>query len=211
MFLRPDEFAHGDLYKFSIGAIVPRPIAWVSTMDREGNLNVAPFSYFTAAAVQPLTLLFCPQVPMNTGIPKDTLRNIEEVPEFVINMTNEATADAMNRTATPLPRGQSEFDWAGITPVASRTIRVPRVAEAPIAFECTLQQIVVVNDKPGGGAVVFGEVQSIYVRDELYHAERGHVLLDQYRPIGRLAGNSYVRVTDTFDMERPAPPSNPNA
>lgn len=191
-------------YKLLIGAVAPRPIAWVSTIDAAGNLNLAPFSFFNAVCSNPMTLLFCVGVADTPDRKKDTLRNIEAVPEFVINMTNEETATAMNLTATPLPPTQSEFTWAGLTPLPSRTIRVPRVAEAPIAFECILQRIVVVSDQPGGAAVIFGEVQCVHVRDDLY--ANGRILLEPYKPIGRLGGDSYVRVTDTFDMVRiPAP------
>lgn len=193
-----------DRYKLMIGAVVPRPIAWVSTMDTAGNLNVAPFSFFNAVCSNPMTLLFSVGVADTPDGKKDTLRNIEAVPEFVINMTNEETATAMNLTATPLSPTQSEFDWAGLTPAPSKTIRVPRVAEAPVAFECTLQRIVTISDQPGGASVIFGEVQCVYVRDDLY--ANGRILLELYQPIGRLGGNGYVRVTNTFEMERiPAP------
>ena len=199
-----------DRYKLMIGAVVPRPIAWVSTMDATGNLNVAPFSFFNAVCSNPMTLLFCVGMVDRAGTEradgkKDTLRNIEAVPEFVINLTNEETATAMNLTATPLPPTHSEFPWAGVTPIPSSTIRVPRVAEAPIAFECKLQRIVVVNDQPGGAAVIFGEVQCVHVRDDLY--ANGRILLEPYKPIGRLGGDGYVRVTDTFEMARIAAPN----
>lgn len=193
-----------DRYKLLIGAIVPRPIAWVSTMDAAGNLNVAPFSFFNAACSNPMTIMFSVAVADTVDGKKDTLRNIEAVPEFVVNMTNETTATAMNLTATPLPASQSEFDWAGLTPAPSRTIRVPRVAEAPIAFECRLQRIVTISDQPGGASVIFGEVQGVYVRDDLY--AQGRILLDDYQPIGRLGGNGYAYIKETFEMERvPAP------
>jgi flavin reductase (DIM6/NTAB) family NADH-FMN oxidoreductase RutF len=170
-------------------------------MDSLGRLNLAPFSYFTVAANDPLTLLFCPQVSMRSGQPKDTFANVQAVPEFVINLVNEELAEAMNQTAAELPPGQSEFEWAGVTPAPAETIRVPRVAEAPVAFECTLYQIVSLDNHPGGGAVVFGRVQCIHVRDDLLEA--GRLKLAAFRPIGRLGGSSYVRVTDTFDMQRP--------
>ena len=117
----------------------------------------------------------------------------------------QTMAGAMNLTATSLPYGQSEFEWAGVTPAPSETIRVPRVAEAPVAFECKLQRIVMVSEQPGGGAAVFGEVQRIHLRDDLY--VDGHVPVDKLKPIGRLGGNGYVRVTDTFEMERVPPPN----
>jgi len=204
MILDPNDLSRKEKYKLVTGSVLPRPIAWVSTMDGAGQLNLAPFSYFTAVCPQPMTLLFCPGVHPN-GRKKDTWRNIEQVPEFVVNLTNEDTKEAMNLTATTLPSGQSEFEWAGVTPVPSRTIQVPRVAEAPISFECKLRQIVVVSEEVGGGAAVLGEVQCIHIRDDLYRD--GYVLLEKLRPIGRLAGAGYTRVSDTFQMERVPPPA----
>jgi len=204
--LTPTDLPSRDRYKLLTGTILPRPIAWVSTMDSAGQLNLAPFSYFTVVCPDPMTLVFCPGVPA-AGAKKDTLRNIEEVPEFVINLTNEETAQAMNLSATVLPPGKSEFEWADVTPAPSQTIRVPRVAEAPVAFECTRQQIVTVSDGPGGGSAVFGEVQAIHIRDDIY--VDGYVLLDVLKPIGRLSGSGYAYIHDRFDMPR-VPPPNPS-
>ena len=201
MILNPSNLQNRDRYKLLISTVVPRPIAWVSSMDRQGNLNLAPFSYFTAVCNDPMTLLFCAGIPTATGIKKDTLQNIEEIPEFVINLVNEEIAEAMNQTSALLPRDQSEFEFAGLTPIPSETIRVPRVAEAPISYECKLQRIVTVSEEPGGGAAVFGEVQRIHVRDDLY--DDGGVQLEAFKPIGRLGGSGYVRVRDTFNLGRP--------
>ena len=200
MIFNPASLINKERYQLLISTILPRPIAWVSSMDRAGNLNLAPFSYFTVVCNDPMTLLFCPGIPTATGAKKDTLRNVEEVPEFVINLTNQATAEAMNLTASSLPRDQSEFEWAGVTAVSSETIQVPRVAEAPVAFECKLQRIVIVSEKPGGGVAVFGEVQRIHIQDDIYID--GAVAVDKLQPIGRIGGNGYVRVTDKFEMER---------
>ena len=209
MIIKPTEIPAKDRYKLVIGTILPRPIAWVSTMSKAGELNLAPFSYFTVASTNPLTLLFCPQNSRD-NVKKDTLRNVYEVPEFVINLTNEETAQAMNRTATTLPHGHSEFEYAGLTPMASQTISVPRVAEAPVAFECKLQQVVTVSEKAGGGSVVFGEVLCIHIRDDIY--ADGYVLLERLKPIGRLAGGGYARVSDTFELNRlPTPVRNQGA
>lgn len=205
MKINPEDLKHEERYKLLIGTIVPRPIAWVSTMDPTGNLNVAPYSFFTVAARDPMTLIFCPQVPLNEPREKkDTLSNIEQLPEFVVNLTNEETAEKMNLTATVLPYGFSEFEWASLTPIASDTIQVPRVAEAPVAFECALQQIVTINPGPGGGYAVFGSVQKIHIRDDIY--QDGKVNIAALKPIGRLAGSGYTRVTDLFDMKRLPPP-----
>ena len=199
MIIDPDSLDNRGRYKLLIGSVLPRPIAWVSTMDGEGRLNLAPFSYFSAVCPTPLTLVFCPGVHAD-GRKKDTWRNIEQVPEFVINITNEDTAEQMNRCATLLPSGLSEFDWAGVTPAPSEAVRVPRVAEAPIAFECVLDRIVVISDRPGGGAAVFGRVQRIYVRDDLY--DDGRIDAAALRPIGRLAGDAYTRLGEVFHMAR---------
>ena len=205
MILTPAALNHKDRYKLMIGAIVPRPIAWVSTMDGEGHLNLAPFSYFTAVCTDPMTLLFCPGWSAVCGVRKDTWINIEQTGEFVVHITNEETKEAMNLSATEFPHGVNEFEWAGVTAVPSQTIRVPRVAEAPIAFECRRQQIVVVGDQPGGGAAIFGTIQCIHLRDDLY--QNGYIPLEALRPIGRLAGSSYAHITQTFDMPRVPPPA----
>ena len=204
MIMDPDHLNRKERYKLMIGSILPRPIAWVSTMDVAGNLNLAPFSYFTAVCPDPMTLLFCPGWSPCTRRHKDTWPNMEQVPEFVVNITNEVTKEAMNLSATEFEHGRNEFEWAGVTPAPSTTVRVPRVAEAPIAFECKLQQIVVVNDGPGGGAVVFGEVQAIHVHDDVY--DNGYIVLEALQPIGRLAGFDYAHINDVFEMRRVAPP-----
>ncbi|WP_420642289.1 flavin reductase family protein [Candidatus Leptofilum sp.] len=204
MRLNPENWTSNDRYKLMIGAIVPRPIAWVSTIDAQGRPNLAPFSFFTAVCPTPMTLMFAPGWSGLRGRMKDTLNNIRAVPEFVINIVNEATAEAMNLTATEFEAGVDEFAWAGVTPQPSEAIRVPRVAEAPVAFECKLQQIVMVNEGPGGGAAVFGEVQSIYVQDGLY--ENGRIPPEKLRPIGRMAGASYAHINDFFEMHRVLPP-----
>lgn len=204
MIIDPHMLPARDRYKLIIGAVVPRPIAWVSSMDANGRLNLAPFSYFTGVCSDPLTLLFCSGYHDN-GEKKDTWYNIEQTGEFVINVTNEETAVAMNRSATVLPRGQSEFEWAGVTPAPSSKVAVPRVAESPISFECKLQQIVAVGTTPGGGASIYGEVVAVHLRDGLYDAN-GRIDLAQFQPIGRLAGAGYTRVNDLFEMKRLPPP-----
>jgi flavin reductase (DIM6/NTAB) family NADH-FMN oxidoreductase RutF len=203
LFFDPAVIDQRDRYKLLIGSVLPRPIAWVSSMSSTGQLNLAPFSYFNIVCPSPMTLVFCPGVHPD-GRKKDTWRNIEQVPEFVINIPNEETAAQMNLCATVLPSNNSEFEWAGVTPHPSQTIRVPRVAEAPIAFECLLDRIVTISDQPGGGAAIFGRVQAIYVRDDLL--VEGRIDTDILRPIGRMAGDTYTRTTDLFHMQRVEPP-----
>jgi flavin reductase (DIM6/NTAB) family NADH-FMN oxidoreductase RutF len=205
MIIQPGDLTQKERYKLFIGTVLPRPIAWVSSMSPDGTLNAAPFSFFTVVATVPMTLVFCPQIPA-TGRAKDTLYNVEATGEFVVNVTNEETAQVMNLTATTLGPSDSEFEWAGLTPAPSKTIAVPRIAEAPASYECVLRQIVHVGDgSAGSGAAVFGEVQCIHIREDLYD-EDGYVKLERLKPIGRLAGAGYTRVTDLFFMERVPPP-----
>jgi len=203
MIIDPTKISRKDGYKIATGTILPRPIAWVSTIDENGVPNLAPYSFFTVASSQPLTLLFCPQYHADTGQPKDTLRNIEKIPEFVVNLTNEETAEAMNTSSAPLPSGKSEFALAGLTAAPCETVRVPRVAEAPVSYECHLHQIVTIRDGNAGGATVFGRVTRIHIRDDIY--QDGYINLQVLKPIGRLAGSGYARITDLFDMVRPDP------
>src|SRR3954467_3250992 len=134
-----------DAYGWMISTILPRPIAWVSTISAEGKTNLAPFSYFQGVTANPPTLMF---VPVNTreGAKKDTVRNIEEVPEFVVNLVPFALAESMNRTSASLPYGESEFDTFAIGSAPSERVRPPRVAAAPVAFECTLDRVVNIGE-----------------------------------------------------------------
>lgn len=201
MYLDPATLKQRDRYKITTAVVLPRPIAWVSSRDEAGNLNAAPYSFFTVASTNPLTLIFCPQQPAG-GDEKDTLRNVEAVGEFVVNLVDESTASAMNLTAARLPPGQSEFQAADLTPIDSATISVPRIGEAPVAFECVLDQIVRVGgDHAGAGAVVFGRVTNIFIRDGIY--VDSYIDLDKLQPIGRLMGASYVHITDIFELIRP--------
>lgn len=203
MIINPAELSRKDRYKLLTGTVIPRPIAWVSSMDGAGNLNLAPFSYFNAVSASPMVLMFSAGIHSD-GRRKDTWANVDQVGEFVVNLTNEETAEAMNRSATVLPAGMSEFPWAGVTPAPSETISVPRVAEAPVSFECKLRQIVIISEEPGGGAAIFGDVQRIHIREEIYQG--GYVLLEPFKPIGRLAGPRYTRVNNVFEMFRLPPP-----
>lgn len=205
MEINPAALTGSELNRILIGTVVPRPIAWVSTMDESGNLNLAPFSFFNAVCTRPPTLLFCPGVRGLDGSTKDTLNNIRVTGAYVINVVTEATAEAMNRSATELPAGASEFDFAGVTPAPSTSVRPPRVAESPVSFECELRQIVDIGDGGiGSASIVIGEIVRIHIADA--------VLLPDYKidihtlkPVGRLAGYSYARVNDVFEMKRLAP------
>lgn len=186
-----------ECYKIATGSILPRPIAWVSTLSKNGVPNLAPYSFFTVASSNPLRLLFCPQLA-NGATEKDTLANVKATQEFVINLTNERTAEAMNKSATGLPSDQSEFEYAGVTPAPSTTIKAPYVAEAPLAFECQLFDITY----SGKGAVVIGTVTLIHADPAVYDSENGYINLQNLKPIGRLSSNDYCHINDLFQLIR---------
>lgn len=195
-----------NIYKLMIGVIVPRPIAFVSSMDGNGVRNLAPFSYYTAVSADPPVVLFCPSVrredpKRGLSAHKDTLRNIVENREFVINVVTEELAERMNRTSAQVPPEIDEFELAGLTPIPSELIKPPRVAESPVQMECRLHQIVEVSDRPAGGSVVLGEVLRFHVREDLFDNFR--IDPDKLAAIGRMAGPTYVRTHDRFDLERP--------
>lgn len=199
MQIDPATLPERDAYKLLIGSVVPRPIAWVSSIGAEGQVNLAPFSYFTIASSSPPMLLFCPQRKTD-GTPKDTTRNIRQTGEFVIHIVSEALVEPMNQSSAPYAYGESEFERAGLHAVAGARVRAPRIADAPVAFECRLEQIVPLGD-PAAAEIIVGRVLLVHVRDDVYRD--GYVLLDALQPVARLAGDGYARVSDTFSLARP--------
>ncbi|MCC5023219.1 MAG: flavin reductase family protein [Candidatus Synoicihabitans palmerolidicus] len=188
-------------YQWMISTIVPRPIAWVSTMGAEGQVNLAPFSFFNGITSRPPTLMFVPVTKVD-GTAKDTLRNIEATGEFVVNLVSENLVAAMNNSAAPLPYGESEFAHFGIEAAASERVKPPRVRAARVAFECTLQQIVKQGDAPGMANVVFGRIHCAHVADEVLDAN-GRVDPAKLDLIGRMGGDDYCTTRDRFVVERP--------
>ncbi len=193
-------------YKLMIGSIVPRPIAFVSTIDAQGVRNLAPFSYFTAVSADPPVIVFCPSVreaDEQRGIAntKDTLRNIIATREFVVNIVSEDFAEQMNQCAAQVRAEVDEFELSGLTPIASELVKPPRVGESAVHMECRLKQVVEVSDKPGGGSLVLGEVLRFHIREDVLDGHR--IDPAKLRAIGRMGGPTYVRTQDRFHMERP--------
>jgi len=192
--------SHRDGYKLLIGAVVPRPVGWVSTAGPDGCLNVAPFSFFQAVCSNPPTIIVSVGRRAD-GEWKDTALNAFASGDFVVNIVNMDVAEQMNQTSSDYPRGMSEFELAGLTAAASCQVGPPRVAEAPIALECRLTRSIRVGRQPGDNMVLFGEVVSFYVRDDLY--DDGRIDAARLRPLGRLAGNQYSKPGEIFEMIRP--------
>ncbi|MGH2581340.1 MAG: flavin reductase family protein [Anaerolineales bacterium] len=202
MEINPADIPASALNKIILGSVVPRPIAWVSTVNEEGWANLAPFSFFNAVCYRPPTLLFCPGIRASDGGVKDTYMNIKATKEFIINVVTEDNARAMVLSSTELPSDVNEFEFAGLTPVLPSIVSAPRVAESPINFECKLDRIIEIGDgRPGSGWIVIGEVVHIHISDS--------VLLPDYKidikalkPVGRLSGANYTYVRDIFEMKR---------
>lgn len=190
------------LQKLLNGAIIPRPIGWISTVHADGRPNLAPFSYFTVVCVSPPHVLFCPGRRGPQATEKDSLANVRRQGEFVVNIVSEALAQAMNLTSAEVGADVNEFEMAGLTAVPSAVVAPPRVAESPIHFECKVTQIVDVSDAPSGGSVVIGQVVHIHVDDAVL-LDGGRINIPELHAIGRLAGAGYARVSDLFDLPRP--------
>ena len=205
MIYDPTEHPLLETHKLMIGSIVPRPIAFVSTLSKDGLENLAPFSYFNGICSNPPSIMFCPARRGYDGKTKDTLNNIRDTEEFAVNIVSEDFAEQMVSTSTDFEPEVNEFEVSGLTPVPCQKIAPPKVAEAKISFECKLNKIIPVgNVGPGGGFVIIGTIVLFHIDDDVY--EDGYINLEKLRPIGRLAGNMYTRTTDKLEIIRKIKP-----
>jgi flavin reductase (DIM6/NTAB) family NADH-FMN oxidoreductase RutF len=202
MIIDPRDTSYQECYKLMVGSVVPRPIALVSTVSRAGVRNLAPFSYFTAVASKPPTLCFCPGRRHPGGERKDTLSNVEETREFVINIVTVAMAGRMNLTAADYPSDVDEFGVSGLTPVPSEKVAPFRVKESPIQLECALDRIVEIGEPAAGGsALVIGEVVLFHVSDEVI--TDGRIDIWKLDPLARLSGGDYAALGRRISMKVP--------
>jgi len=188
-------------YQWMANSILPRPIAWVSTLSPDGKPNLAPFSFFQAITANPPTLMFVP-VNNREGAKKDTVRNIELVPEFVVNLVSHALTESMNATAALLPYGESEFEAFGIEAAPSVNVRPMRVKAAPVAFECRLDRIIHIGEGPLSANVVFGRILAAHVKDDVIGPD-GYPDAAKLDLVGRLGREDYATTRDTFALKRP--------
>lgn len=200
MRLDPANVSPDAAYHWLIASIVPRPIAWVSTLNEDDSANLAPFSFFTGITSEPLTCLICVGRHKD-GRKKDTWRNVERTREHVIHVVSDALAQPMNVTSVAFPYGVDEFAAAGVTKAPSEKVAPPRIAEAPIAMECRLDRIVEIGAPGDETAIIIGEVLLWHVHDDLL--VNGRIDLGRVDAIGRTSGAGYVRTRDRFDMVRP--------
>jgi flavin reductase (DIM6/NTAB) family NADH-FMN oxidoreductase RutF len=195
-----DQFGIKDCHDLLVGAVLPRPIAFVSTIGANGVNNLAPFSYFTVLSSKPPILGFGIGSKRDGG-KKDTLANLEFSGDFVINVVTENLVEAMNQTSGDYPPEVDEFQVAGLTPGKSDLVQSPRVTESPINIECRLKQILQFGDAPRINRFVVGEVVRIHIKKELL--EGNIIRAERLKAIGRMGGDFYCRTQDLFEMKRP--------
>lgn len=202
--LDPKELTVPQVHKHLLGAIGPRPIAFASTVDAEGNDNLAPFSFFNVFSANPPIMIFSPARSGRTNETKDTYKNVKVVPEVVINVVNYDIVQQMSLASSPFPPEESEFVKAGFTALDSETIRPKRVAESPVQFECKVIEVKELGDQGGAGNLVICEVTRIHIREDLLDANG---LIDQKKIdlVSRMGGNWYCRADENsmFEITKP--------
>jgi len=205
MQLDPQQIGTEAMYKLMIGCVVPRPIAWVSSVDAAGVANLAPFSYFMAITHDPPTIAFSASPRPGPGGKrgkKDTLRNVEVTREFVVNMVDDALAEQMNVTSGDYAPEIDEFTQANLVSAPSVKVKAPRVAAAPINMECRVVQIIPIGNAPSN--LVIGQIVHLHLRDDVYDPTSGRLDMHRLQPVGRLAGHLYTHVHEIFEMKRPS-------
>ena len=203
MYFRPGSHKEAGLSFSPIKAIVsPRPIGWISSCGKDGTINLAPYSYFNAISELPPMVMFS-SAPSGNAQHKDSLRNVIETEEFVVNVVSAALGDAMNITSADLAYGQNEFTAAGLEMADCQTVKVPRVAAAPAALECKLWKVIElpIPETGGAGVMVIGLITGIHIADET--VKDGKIDVTSYQPLARLGYMDYARIDDVFAMPRP--------
>lgn len=192
-----------DNFKTLVSAVIPRPIAFVSTISSDGISNLAPFSFFNAVGNNPPAVVFSPATKAD-GSSKDTVANLRAVGEFVVNVVPYEIREAMNESSRPFPPEIDEFEAAGFTPLPSRFVRPSRVAESPVHMECKLLQIVPVGDGPLSGNICIGEILCFHVANAFLLPD-GTVDVEKVDLVARLGGAGYSTIRDRFDLQKPDP------
>ncbi len=201
MILKAQDLSIKDNYKLIIGSVLPRPIAFVSTLSKNGVPNLAPFSFFTGVSSKPPTICFAAARKGKEGSKKDTLSNIEHTGEFVVNIVTEDIVEPMNETATEYPPEIDEFEIAGLTPLKAQLVKPLLVKESPINMECRLYKTIEIGDgSPGSGTLVVGEIVLYHIADDLL--DEGRIDTELLKPVGRLAGMDYTTLGRRFTIER---------
>jgi flavin reductase (DIM6/NTAB) family NADH-FMN oxidoreductase RutF len=200
----PKAVSVGEFHGLMLGAVAPRPIAFASTVDREGNINLSPFSFFNCFGANPPILVFSPSRRVRDNTTKHTLENVQEVAEVVINIVNYPIVEQMSLASTEYEKGVDEFAKSGLTPLPSQHVRPPRVAEAPVSFECIVKDIIPLGEEGGAGNLVICEVLLMHVLESVLD-EKGRIDPQKLDAVARMGGDYYCRASGTsiFEVAKP--------
>lgn len=203
--LPPAELDQTRLYDILVTGVEPRPIAFVSTVSRDGVPNLGPYSFFMLGGANPPSLMYSPTINMR-GQKKHSLQNVEETGEFVVNTVTREMAEGMNASSFEYPDRYNEWEVCGFEPLPSDLVKPPRVGESPVQFECKLYQIVQHGNEPGAACYVIGEIVKIHIREDVWDG-RG-IDPQRFRPISRMGGPEYLdtKNMELFSLERPRGP-----
>ncbi len=204
MRLDPAEIPMPQLHSYLLGGIAPRPIAFASTIDKEGNVNLSPFSYFNVFSAAPPIVIFSPARSGRNNTTKHSHDNVKEVPEVVINMVNYDMVEQMSLSSTAYPKGVNEFVKSGFTPIESELVKPPRVKESPMQMECKVREVVELGQTGGAGNLIICEIKLIHIDDAILD-EHGKIDTQKLDPVGRMGGNYYVRAHGNalFEVTKP--------
>jgi flavin reductase (DIM6/NTAB) family NADH-FMN oxidoreductase RutF len=196
----PDDLDYTAVYKLLTGSVIPRPIGWISTVDQNGNNNIAPFSYFNAVGEDPPHVMFSTVRGNNTN--KDTLNNVLANGQFVVNMVTEELVEQMNLTSQAVAADVDEFEMAGLTPIPSVKVKPMRVKESKVTFECEMvHHYFLENHKQGGACIVIGRIVMMHFDDSVL-LDNYKINLETYKPVARLAGSNYSKMGEIFSIKR---------
>ncbi len=194
-----EDLSKQERYKFLSAVVIPRPVALVTSKDRNGLCNAAPYSFFNVFSEDPAIAILGIGAKSDGSI-KDTLQNIRDVKQFVINMVDKSIIGAMHIASADFPSNESEIDYAGVTLVDSKTVNVQRIAQAPASLECELFQIIELSERR---SLVLGKIKSIYIQDELIDPATKRIIPEKYSPIARLFGDYYAWLGDRYTKAIP--------
>ena len=199
MHIDPATLNNKEMYKFLIGGVAPRPIAWAGTRSKDGINNLAPFSFYNAFSSTPPIVGFS-TIPRLDGRKKDTLQNVIDNKCFTLSTVSHRLVTEMSKSAALLEPEEDEFSYAGLKPAEAQTINAPYVKDALLVFECELNQVISFGDVEGSGNLILGQIKHINIDDDIY--EDGYVNFEKLDPVGRLAGNWYATIRDKFELKR---------
>lgn len=200
----PNKVSQQELHAYLLSAVAPRPICFASTVDKDGNVNLSPYSYFNIFSINPPIMIFSPNRSGRDGSMKHSHQNVLEVPEVVINIVNYPMVEQMSLASTSYDKGVNEFVKAGFTEVPSEKVKPPRVGEAPVAIECSVTEVIELADTPGAGNLILAKVELVHINEE-YLDKDAQLDTQKLDLVGRMGGNWYTRSSGTSLFEIPKP------